>query len=637
MILKHGTQLQGGRYIIEKVIGQGGFGITYLATRTVFNEKVAVKEFFMKDFCNRDSETFNVSVGSAGSRDAVERFRQKFLKEAQNIYRLKHKHIIPVIDVFEENGTAYYVMEYIGGGSLADKVNNGALPETVALRYIRQVAGALEFVHGNRMMHLDIKPANILVDDADNVVLIDFGLAKQYDEEGHQTSTTPVGISHGYAPIEQYRRSGVSSFSPAADIYSLGATLFKLVTGKTPPEASDIISAGLPQFPATLSLHVRNAIKAAMQPACKDRPQSVAEFLSLLDEGTIVAVDDDTKILDKTTGDDETIVEPLPHPSDRERVVVESNGKKNWLPVIIGVVLAVVATILIVLFAGGGGYDYDSYYDYDSCYVDLKTEPRYDDSEESYHDNSEPVSPVPPVSQYVHRDREFMINGVRFKMVAVDGGIFSMGATEEQTKAGKDEFPVHTVTLSDDYIAETEVTQQLWEAVMGYNPSHFVGSYNPVEKVSYNDCILFVGRLNELLADELPEGRRFRLPSEAQWEFAARGGNRSLRYQYSGDYALENIALYKGNSNFKTHAVKSKSPNELGIYDMSGNVYEWCSDWYGNYSSAAQTDPEGPLSGKDRVLRGGCWSYGAEFCRVAFRSNREPDYKGNNRGLRLAL
>ena len=636
MILKHGTQLQGGRYIIEKVIGQGGFGITYLATRTVFNEKVAVKEFFMKDFCNRDSETFNVSVGSAGSRDAVERFRQKFLKEAQNIYRLKHRHIIPVIDVFEENGTAYYVMEYVGGGSLADKVSNGALPETAALRYIRQVAGALEFVHGNRMMHLDIKPANILVDDADNVVLIDFGLAKQYDEEGHQTSTTPVGISHGYAPIEQYRRSGVSSFSPAADIYSLGATLFKLVTGKTPPEAGDIISAGLPQFPAILSLPVRNAIKAAMQPACKDRPQSVAEFLSLLDEGTIVAVDDDTKILDKITGDDETIVEPLPHPSDRERVVVESNGKKNWLPVIIGVVLAVIAAILIVLFVGGG-YDYDGYYDHESSYVDPEKEPRYDDSVKSYNDNSELVLPVQPVAQYVHCDREFMVNGIRFKMVAVDGGTFRMGATEEQQKAGKDEYPVHTVTLSDYYIAETEVTQQLWEAVMGYNPSHFVGSYNPVEKVSYNDCMLFVARLNDLLADELPEGHRFRLPSEAQWEFAARGGNRSNGYQYSGDYSLGGIAWYKGNSNSKTNAVKSKSPNELGIYDMSGNVYEWCSDWYGNYSSAAQTDPEGPLSGKDRVLRGGCWSYGAEFCRVAFRSNREPDYKGNNRGLRLAL
>lgn len=636
MILKHGTQLQSGRYIIEKVIGQGGFGITYLAVRTAFNEKVAVKEFFMKELCNRDAESSKVSVGSAGSRDAVERFRQKFLKEAQNIYRLKHRHIIPVIDVFEENGTAYYVMEYVGGGSLADKVSNGALPETAALRYIRQVAEALDFVHGNRMMHLDIKPANILVDDSDNAVLIDFGLSKQYDGEGQQTSTTPVGISHGYAPIEQYRRSGVSSFSPAADIYSLGATLFKLVTGKTPPEAGDVISDGLPQLPATLSLPVRNAIKAAMQPARKDRPQSVAEFLSLLDDGNVIVEDNDATQLTKTTGDDDTIIVPLPRPSDKERVAVEGNGKKNWLLIIIGVVLSVVAAILIVLFAGGG-YDHDGYYDHKSSYVDPEKEPRYDDGMESYHDNSEPVLPVQPVAQYVHCDREFMVNGIRFKMVAVDGGTFRMGATEEQQKAGKDEYPVHTVTLSDYYIAETEVTQQLWEAVMGYNPSHFVGSYNPVEKVSYNDCMLFVARLNDLLADELPEGHRFRLPSEAQWEFAARGGNRSNGYQYSGDYSLGGIAWYKGNSNFKTHAVKSKSPNELGIYDMSGNVYEWCSDWYGNYSSGSQTNPEGPLSGKDRVLRGGCWSYGAEYCRVTFRSNREPGYNGNNRGLRLAL
>ena len=284
MHLQTGTYLQGGRYRIEKVLGQGGFGITYSGIQTNLEAKVAIKEFFMKDLCNRDSDTSQVTVGSVGSRETVERFRQKFIKEARNIFRLKHRHILPVIDVFEENGTAYYVMEHVGGGSLADKVRGGALPESVAVRYIRQVAAALDFVHSKRMMHLDVKPANILLSDDDKAVLIDFGLAKQYDDDGQQTSSTPVGISHGYAPIEQYKRGGVSVFSPATDIYSLGATLFKLVTGITPPDASDVGNEGLPLLPSEISPAVRGAIEAAMQFRVKDRPQSIAEFLAMLTE-----------------------------------------------------------------------------------------------------------------------------------------------------------------------------------------------------------------------------------------------------------------------------------------------------------------------------------------------------------------
>ena len=286
MQLTKGTDLQGGKYRILEIVGQGGFGITYLAEQTSLGRKVAIKEFFMKELCNREADTSYVTVPSIGSRELVERFRQKFLKEARSIASLEHKNIVPIIDVFEENGTAYYVMKNIAGGSFADKVKQGALPEADAVRYIRQVASALEFVHSKRMMHLDVKPANILLDDTDSAVLIDFGLAKQYDDAGTQTSTTPVGISHGYAPMEQYRRGGVSSFSPATDIYSLGATLYKLVTGATPPEASDVGNEGLPVLPSGISLAVRGAIEAAMQFRIKDRPQSIAEFLEMIERTT---------------------------------------------------------------------------------------------------------------------------------------------------------------------------------------------------------------------------------------------------------------------------------------------------------------------------------------------------------------
>ena len=283
-LLQEGTLLKSGDYRIERVLGQGGFGITYLATQVGLNRKVAIKEFFMKEYCNRDATTSHVSVGSDGSKELVSKFKTKFIKEAQTIAGLNHPNIIRIYDIFEENGTAYYVMEYHGNGSLSELLKSKVkLSEIESLRYIRQIADALSYIHENKMNHLDVKPGNVLLDNKGNAVLIDFGLSKRYDEEGNQTSTTPVGISHGYAPMEQYKKGGVGVFSPSTDIYSLGATLYKLLTGATPPEADEIYEEGLPALPATISESVRSAIVAAMQPKRKDRPQSIVEFLQLLD------------------------------------------------------------------------------------------------------------------------------------------------------------------------------------------------------------------------------------------------------------------------------------------------------------------------------------------------------------------
>ena len=212
-----------------------------------------------------------------------------------------------------------------------------------------------------------------------------------------------------------------------------------------------------------------------------------------------------------------------------------------------------------------------------------------------------------------------------------------MGATAEQQNPGSDEKPVHDVTLGNYCMGETEVTQALWQAVMGSNPSSFTGSNNPVETVSYDDCITFINKLNTLLSGQLPSGRKFRLPTEAEWEYAARGGNRSRGYQYSGSNNLGSVAWYTDNSGSKTHQVKQKQANELGLYDMSGNVHEWCNDWYGSYSSSSQTNPKGPSSDSHRVLRGGGWNYDAQSCRVAYRGAKTPDSCGYNGGLRLAL
>ena len=226
----------------------------------------------------------------------------------------------------------------------------------------------------------------------------------------------------------------------------------------------------------------------------------------------------------------------------------------------------------------------------------------------------------------------FTVNGVSFEMVYVEGGSFDMGATSEQGSDAYDwEKPVHRVTLSDYYIGKCEVTQELWEEVMGSNPSNFRGAQNPVESVSWNDCQNFIKKLNSLT------GRTFRLPTEAEWEYAARGGNQSSHYKYSGSGNIGNVAWYYNNSGSSTHAVGTKSPNELGIYDMSGNVWEWCSDWYGGYSAGAQTNPQGPSSGSYRVLRGGGWYYNARYCRVSLRCRNDPDSSNSGNGLRLVL
>ena len=238
-------------------------------------------------------------------------------------------------------------------------------------------------------------------------------------------------------------------------------------------------------------------------------------------------------------------------------------------------------------------------------------------------------------------ETSFEVNGVTFKLVDIDGGIFSMGATPEQGENANDnEKPVHQVALSPFSLSVTEVTQELWLAVMGTNPSKFSSNLKrPVENVSWNDCQVFIARLNELT------GQNFRLPTEAEWEFAARGGMKSLGYKYSGSDDLNEIAWYNYNAyavgssspDYGTHAVSTKAANELGLYDMTGNVWEWCQDWSSDYSAADQINPTGPETGTNRVIRGGGWTNYPKLLRVAARTGYKPGFIGNFIGFRLAL
>ena len=225
-------------------------------------------------------------------------------------------------------------------------------------------------------------------------------------------------------------------------------------------------------------------------------------------------------------------------------------------------------------------------------------------------------------------------NGISIEMVKVEAGSFNMGATPEMQAPYEDEKPVHRVTLTNNYyIGKYEVTQALWKIVMGSNPSNFKGDNLPVETVSWNDCQDFISKLNAMT------GKRFRLPSEAEWEYAARGGKKSrgYLYLYSGSNTIGDVAWHDGNSSFMTHAVGTKQPNELGIYDMKGNVLEWCQDWYDSYSSSPQTNPTGAVSGLYRVYRGGGWCCSAWRCRSSYRYYFAPGARCFNLGLRLVL
>ena len=234
-------------------------------------------------------------------------------------------------------------------------------------------------------------------------------------------------------------------------------------------------------------------------------------------------------------------------------------------------------------------------------------------------------------SKYTPEILRFVVEGVSFEMVEVRGGTFRMGATSEQDSDALDwEKPVHSVTLSGYFIGKTEVTQALWKAVMGSNPSFFEGDNRPVENVSWYDCQEFIRELNALT------GQNFRLPTEAEWEFACRGGNNSRGYKFSGSNYIDNVAWYVNHVD-KTHPVATKWPNELGIYDMSGNVCEWCADWYGRYSRDSRTNPKGSSDGSGRVFRGGGLIDDTWGCRSSQRSYRFPTYRNGDLGLRLAL
>lgn len=379
MNLPNGYLLQKGKYELTQAIGQGGFGITYKgvwhtevkgplgAMRTEI--PVCIKEYFFKDYCARDPQSLIVRVHSDTGKLLFNKFKEKLIKEAKILSDVHHPYIVNVLEVFEENNTAYIAMEYISGNSLKDKLaRQGILPEKEVLHYIRQISEALQFVHGKNILHLDIKPSNILIDKDGNARLIDFGVSKRYDVGEQETSTTMLTLSKGFASIEQYDNEGIQSFSPCPDIYSLGATMYNLLTGKIPTES--ILRATRPlikphELIPAISQSTEDVILKAMEIAPADRYQSVAEMMAALSFPTEEfhadekneRSEDETVFIGRSHADggnesDETVLDSSSVIRNKE--MKEDNGqkRKSHVPVI---------SVLILILLGSGVYGWNWY------------------------------------------------------------------------------------------------------------------------------------------------------------------------------------------------------------------------------------------------------------------------------------
>lgn len=574
-----GTELKSPtlQYKIESVLGQGSFGVTYKAKgftvvkgalgemKMELPNPIAIKEFFMRDINQRD-DSGTITGMTKGSM--AYNYALKFRKEAENLARMNHPNIIHVIDFIEANNTFYYVMEYIEGEDMNSYLKTHKLSEADAVSVIVDVANALKYMHEEqRMLHLDLKPGNIMRRKSDgHIFLIDFGLSKHYGEDGNPDTSTTVGLgTEGYAPLEQGKRTNNrNDFLPTIDVYALGATLFKLLTGNTPPAASDVLDDE-DLLPAELeAAHVSqeliDIVVKAMKPGAKKRTQTVGEFMKMFETSSYkyflsldASSDSDVTLRLKETTDHKS-----PSVDEEATVIIEKPRTKV--------------------------FEYGNY-----CKVN--------------------------------------IDGIDYFFCRVEPGSFTIG----EGASSASQMPHEVEITKPYYLGRTPVVQSLWVSVMGNNNSSNRGSSRPVEMVSWNDCQEFIARLNNLT------GLKFRLPTEAEWEYAAKGGRKSCGFAFAGSDTIDDVAWYESNSMMMSHFVKQKQSNELGFHDMSGNVWEWCQDWNGQGGMKKQTDPHGPVSGDKKVIKGGCYYSSSQMCYPESRSQEMPNVAKQCIGFRIIL
>lgn len=555
MELQPGTTLCDGKYTIEAKIGEGGFGITYKAIQNGLNRVVCIKEYFPAGKCTRATKKNTVFVQGT-SEQVFEKYRQAFVREAKMLATLHHPNIVEVLDVFDENNTSYMVMTFVKGKSLQQIVEvRGKLPYPETVNYIAQITNAVGYIHDHHILHRDIKPDNIMITADFKAILIDFGSAREFEQDKTQVHTSM--LTHGYAPTEQYTAN--SRKGSYTDIYAIGATFYFVLTGQVPMESAARLTEQMPSpkdLVPEIPEEANRTILKAMQLKAENRHQTVHEFM------------DDIRNVKPSVLVDETIGGSPQQPT----------SKRTWY--IISALGCFVALLTGYFLWGRNG------------------------SELVEENKPQEIKTYSFISIY------------DYPMVKVDGGTFIMGSNQTD----EDDCLPHTVTLSDFYIGQFEVSQGFWTKIMNDNPSEYqdIDDINnfPVENVSFEEVQVFINRLNN------KTGKSFSLPTEAQWEFAARGGNQSKGTNFAGSQYPNNIWFDKNNP------VMLKFPpsvNELGIYQMSGNVAEWCLDYYNRMFYSQSNKSKNPLNTKannSRVVRGGSFDdTDPEYVTVYYRNS----------------
>lgn len=615
-------------YRIDGVLGQGGFGITYLAIDTMLDRRVAIKEYYPREFAVRDGERTILPAGSVEDRETFEWGLARFLEEARILARFEHPNIIAVRRFFEANGTAYLVMDYCEGESLDEIVKrDGPLNLERLNAVLLPLLDGLEQVHATNFLHRDIKPANIYIRSDGSPVLLDFGAARQ-EVVGPSRSVTTLATP-GYAAFEQYSTKGKQG--PWTDIYGMAATLYRAVTGEKPQDSPDRMLDDTLQPAAELSrgrvpASILTAIDKGMAVRPADRPQSVAEWRTLIagQHGGIARGNEgsskssafiDGRALREPIEDDGDA--PVSQPSAKEISEEKRNG------VNISLFLGVIAAFAIILV---GFVLSMSKTTNDAPILATAT------------DTSSPASvtpaPAPVVASQIDEVRSCSQCPI---MVRIPAGTFEMGSGPSDYGYKANEAPKHTVTISSLWVSKYKITFNDWDACVREKgcvnrPSDegWGRGMHPVINVSWFDAQAYVDWLTK------KSNQRYRLLSETEWEYAARGGTTAPYGMTQGD--IEDYAWFDRNAGGHTAVVGSRRPNGFGLYDMLGDAYEWTLDCWNNGYTGGPATGEAWTDGdcSSRVIRGGAWSASVEQLRVAARDSAPVGIHLGVLGFRVA-